>query len=630
MFTRTIGSLLRGSAAPMQLLLACVMGALIGFVPGAREHPGLLLFHVLLLVVLNANLGLALGVAGLAKLVSLLAMPASFALGRWLIEGPARGFFTWAVEAPGLALLHLDVYVVSGGMLIAVVLGLVAGLALVTSLQATRRKLVKLEEGSDKYKAATSKPWMRFLIWVLLGKKKKGRSYADLLALRFGKPYRLVGVVLVALLGVAVWLSPTLLGGKLMAAATRAGLEDAHGATVDVGGVILDLGEGRLTVDGLAMADPDNLGTDLLRAVRVEADGSMADLLRGRVALDTLVLEDSAQGLLRETPGRLIGGPREPTPAPAPEPDEALLDSGTLASYLEQGEELEQRLRQARQWLDEFSFGADEASEGVPGETLEQRLLREIEELGYGRVRAEGLRRHAPALLIRELLAGGMSVAAFSDERFDLHAWNLSTDPALVPESARITLTSRAGTLDLELGLGGATRPAADNRVRLAWHGLSGDRVGALLGGGRLSGGTLDVDLDGTWDGNRVGWLDLPVYVTLHGVTVDLVGGPRQVDELRLTFGVRGPLDNPRISFDDEQLREALLASARAELEGAVDAKAAELQAQADEAAAKAKAQVDAKQKELEDKADSVLDEKAADVKKKLGGLFGGKKKDDG
>ncbi|RKY20393.1 MAG: hypothetical protein DRQ55_07840 [Planctomycetota bacterium] len=624
MLSRTLGPLLRGSAQPVQLLMACVLGALIGFVPGAADHPGLLAALVALLLVLNANLGVVLLVAGVAKLACLALMSVSFSLGRVLVDGEAtRAFFAWAVEAPVLALLDLDVYAVTGGLVLGLLVGVVGGVVLVTTVGGFRRKFAGLETGSDKYQALLSKGWVRLLMWLLLGKRKGKSSYGDLLERGFGNPIRVLGVVLVALGFAAAWFSPSLLGGAMLASAARSGLEGVHGATVDVGSVSIDLAEGRLVIDGLAMADPEHLEQDLFRATRLEADGSMADLLRGRLALDLLVISDAAQGAVRSSPGVLVGQARSPSPAP-PAADEAPgFSSGTLSSYLDDSQQLEQRLRQAREWLEKLSADDEEDDERGPGDepglTLEQRLRREVERLGYGRVRSPGLRSSAPALLIRKLEVHGMAIPALDGELLDLDGSQLSSDPALVPEPARISLVSRQGTLRMELGLGGPDARVEDNLVRVALHGLSGDTVGAMLGGDKLSGGTLDVDLDGAWADGQVGRLDLPLNVTLRDVLVDIVGGPRRVSELVLPFQLSGAIDNPRIRFEDDALKDAIKAQAMA----VVDQKQAELEAKADEKKAELERQADKQRAELEQKG-------AKQLGGALGGLFGGGDDDDG
>ena len=61
---RSIGKIIRGNATPLQLSMACVLGSMIGFVPGFVQGPGAIVVLLLLLVILNANLALAALVLG--------------------------------------------------------------------------------------------------------------------------------------------------------------------------------------------------------------------------------------------------------------------------------------------------------------------------------------------------------------------------------------------------------------------------------------------------------------------------------------------------------------------------------------------------------------------------------------
>lgn len=613
MLSRTIGSLLRGSSKPMQLLLAALLGALMGFVPVIREQPALLVAYVLLLLVANASIGLTLLTAGLTKLAALAAMPLAFAIGRWLVDGPARPFFAWAVNAPVLALLDLDVYAVSGGIVLGLATGALWGVVLIWSVTSFRRRLASVEASSEAYGKLVVKPWMKLLLWLLLGKRKTRLAYSELLVQGFGSPIRVVGVVIVGLIVGAAWFSPSLLGGGFLASAARSSLESIHGATVDVGDVTLDIAEGKLAVDGLAFADPQALDKDLFRAARLEADGSLGDLLRGRLSLDKLVLVDVVQGSSRSTPGQIVVSPEAPPAAPEPAAA-AGVTSGTIGTWVQDADQLQARLSQVREWMEQLSPdepAADAVAAGQPAETLDERLRREVERVGWGRVASQGLRTGAPAFLVRELQADGIRTEGLGDELVDLKGSQLSSDPALVDAPAKVSLRSRAGSLSADLGLGGKGSPPADNVVRLALHGLSGDTVGAMLGG-KLKGGTVDLDLDGTWDAGQVGRLDVPLHVTLRNVVVDVVGGPRQVGELKLPFGIRGSLDNPSIRFEDKALTDALMSQAKAQVEAVVDEKKAELEQKA---------------KEKTDEATEKAKKKLGD---KLGGLLGGDKDGDG
>ena len=127
---RNVGALLRGSATPFQIHVACWLGALLGFTPSMARAPALVLGLFALLVVLNANLFVAGLIGGLSHLASLATMPVAFALGRFLLDGPTRGFFTRVINAPVGAWCGFEYYVCAGGLVLGLIVGIAAGFLL--------------------------------------------------------------------------------------------------------------------------------------------------------------------------------------------------------------------------------------------------------------------------------------------------------------------------------------------------------------------------------------------------------------------------------------------------------------------------------------------------------------------
>ena len=135
----------------------------------------------------------------------------------------------------------------------------------------------------------------------------------------------------------------------------------------------------------------------------------------------------------------------------------------------------------------------------------------------------------------------------------------------------------------------------------------------AFAGSPPFSGGTMDVVADGTWIGGGGGFVDLPLMVTLKDTTLSLAGRTAtKISELLVPIGVRGPIDDPRITIDDQALTDALVKAGATEF-------AAELQGKIDE-----------ELKEVGIELPGGLGDTGDAIKKGLGDLLGGKKKDDG
>jgi uncharacterized protein (TIGR03546 family) len=614
MITRQIGKILRGKATPLQIMMAAILGSMLGFAPGFMQAPGLIVALTLLLIILNANLGIAAIIGLLAKLVSLALLPVSFAAGRMLLDGPTQGLFKWMINAPVLALFGFEYYATSGGMLVGLIFGILAGLIIIKLLSAYRRKMSTLEQNSEAFQKWTSKGWVKLLTFALIGGRKGKATYADLLEKRVGNPVRVLGVVFALLVVAMLYIAQAYLSGPILTMALHDGLERANGATVDLGNAAINLKEGKMVIANLAMADPNALDTDLLRAVKIEGDISGTDLLRKRARFDRIVVRDATSGDKRKTPGHLVGPPPRPSPPIETNPGEKTLDD-----YIAQAKLWKERLAQAREWMEKIYGQHEDGDQAESRETLKQRIERQIRESGYARVKASHLIEGAPTLVITDLVADGVKAANLEGEVFDIRGENLSTHPRLLKDAPRISVKSRSKNITLVARLREAASEGDGNRLRFTYLNLPVDMISKSFASGGagappISGGTMDVDLRGNWSAKGVGNLNLPLNVTLHNTTITLPqAGSQKVSEMKLAMGLRGPMDDPRITIDQNMLAEALKSAGATAL-------ADHVRGEADKALDKAK---DKATDKIGEKLNDALGDKA---KGALGGLLPGSK----
>jgi hypothetical protein len=479
--------------------------------------------------------------------------------------------------------------------------------------------MASLEEGSEKFVAFTSRKPVKLLTWLFVGGKAK-KSYAELLEKKVGNPIRVIGAVFAVIVVAFVVVLSMFAAEPVATVVMKSGLEKANGATVDVDKVELDLGGGKLRVEGLAMADANNLETDLLRASALEADLSSNDLLRKRIAFDRIELSNASTGKERASRGELIGD----KPTPSKPPEEKPQDAKTIDDYIEQAEQWKSRLAQAREWLDRVGSSNPEAKEppagpdGEPGEpeeereSLGERLAREIRLKGYNRVRADHLVDGAPMVLVRELVIDGMVVAAREGESFDISAMNLSTQPWLTEGAPSVSVESSTGDLALALTLGRAAKTPTDAPIMFKMNNISADKIAAALKTPEplLVGGTVDLLLDGNMAPSGGATIDLPLNVTIRNTKLTIPGaGATDIDELMIPIALKGPIDNPAISISDQVVQDALVAAGKAklveELEGEVG-------------------------KVLEDAGIEIKEEDKKKIDDAVKDLFGNKKKDGG
>lgn len=615
MLTRKIGSLLRGNATPAQLMLACILGAMLGFMPSFASAAGLIVVLTLAVVVLNANLLVAATVGLLAKAISLMLMPVSFAVGRVLLDGPTQPLFKSAINTPVLALFGFEYYATTGGLVMGLIVGVVCGLVLVKIIQGFRTKMAAVAEGSEAYQKWAGKGSVKALTWLFFGGGPKG-GYAEALK-RKGGVIRPIGVVFAVLVVGLLFIVQMFFAGPIVTALAQRGLEDANGATVDLASAEVDLGEGRMVLHGLAMADPNALDTDLVRAERVEIDISSADLLRKRAKLDRVVLVDAQNGVKRDVPGHLIRGrPEDVPPQDAPADGEKTIDD-----YIKDAQLWKDRLAQVRRWLESVSGSEEPSAETAEGETFEERLRRRIGELGYARVSADHLIAGAPTLTIAELIAQKVKTQHLPGETLDVVAHNLSTHPHLLDAAPSIDVHSSADTLKLALNLVGISAAGGQSTIDFAARNLPVDAIASALAGtgtsgAPMTGGSLDALLSGNWSIAQGGELDLPLQVNLRDTTLNLGGRSQKVSQFGLALGLSGPMDNPHIKLDEKQLADALVKAGAGEL-------ANEAKAKADAEIQKATGKLTEK---LGDKAPVQLEGVTNQAGEALKGLFGGKK----
>ncbi|MCA8957509.1 MAG: hypothetical protein KDC87_15655 [Planctomycetes bacterium] len=643
MLIRKVTGLLRGKVSSTQVFVAGLLGTMLGFVPGFAlpgdlgggfsQSPGLILGLLFLVLVLNCNLALFGLSLMLAKLLSLAIMPVSFAIGRALLDGPTSGLFATMINAPVLAWFGLEYYATTGGLLLGAVLGMVWGFGLTRGLRAFRGAMAKVET-REGYQRQMGKGWVRWLAWLLLGGQSK-KSYQELLDAGRGLPIRIPGVILVAVLAAGIWLLQGWLGSAALRRGLVIGLERSNGATVDLGGLQLDLGAGRVTLDALAMADASALDKDLLRADKLELAIGTRSLLRRRVVIDNVTGSGIRSGAQRATAGERKYAEPAPQP-PAPEGNDKTLDD-----YLKQAREWRDRLQQISRWIEKL-FNRDKPG-AESGEQRDRRIAEERKAYGLARVAATHLIQGAPMLLVRKVNLEGVKVEGRG--LVDIRARNLSTQPSLVDEAMSVTVRAQDDLFGLDLAL---PKGASAVSGKAFCKGLAIDKMMAQLNTkfAALRGGTMDISLEGGVQ-QRVGagaWIDLPLQIALRDTKLAVQGlQEAKLDALQLPLGLRGPLAAPRVSFDDKVLQKALLDAGKTELANQLRTRAEKLIG--DKLSPQVKGALDKVREQVKDpndalrqaeaaarKATEEAKKKAADEAKKraaqgLEKLFGGKKK---
>ncbi len=670
LLSRKIGSVLRGQATPLQVLLATVLGGLLGFIPGFflpgdlgggfLQAPGLILLLLCCVLVLNANLGVFGITTLLAKLLSLVLLPLSYTVGTWLLDGPVQGLFGGMINGKVTAWFGLEYYATSGGLVLGLLFGVLSGVLLNRSLRALRAHMAGLEESSERYQKYSSKRSVRFLTWLFLGKGKGKKTWKELAEQKkFGMPVRLGGLLAAAVLVASVWVLQSWFSTPILTRTIKSTLESMNGASVDLRAASIGFGDGQVLLEGLAIADSKALDKDLIAADVVTATIDTGELLRKRFVIDQVKASNARSGSGRALPGIVIPGATKP-----PEPPPPAAGEKTMEDYVKDFEVWKQRLEQAREWIEAIA-GGDDATPVEP--TPEQRdAERKVQEqAGLARVVATHLLDKTPRVVIRNIdIEGiGYSINGKAD-KLDLRARNLSDAPSLLADAMSLSLKAQSDAMSFSLD--GRTAQKRDLGFAFAMKQLPVDSIfGQLKIGGSapVRGGTMDLAAKGSLTSvvGQALTMELPLQVAMKDTTFAFAGSKEtKVDSLLLPIGLRGPMTRPSISLDDKVLQDALLAAGQKELatfvqgqagkllgglpvnlQGIVDpnksltenvdAAKAKAEAEVKRLADEAKAKLAAEQKKAEDAAKQKLLDA---VKKKLPGGFqlpgggGGEKKE--
>jgi len=364
-------------------------------------------------------------------------------------------------------------------------------------------------------------------------------------------PVRPTGILVAVLLVAGLWFTRSSFATSILTEETESALAQLNGATADVTGVDLDLVEASLSIENISLADATDLDLNVFEGLELTADLSTRDLLRKRVHIERVVVRRAASGSPREVPGVLIGD-RGPEPEPVP---------GSWDDYVQDFDVWKERLKTAYEWIETL----DDSAVPVEEQPLDERVAAHILE-------------PAPTLLVSEFIVEGLAIASVPGETFSISGLNLSTNPALVDAPVEFRLNTNSERMAL-----GFTMPSAEDqgRVLFSMREVQIDSLVAMLRlgpGDSLSGGTVDIELDGPWAGGVAGFIDLPLQVTLRDTQLSIGGNePFELDELVLPIQLNGRIDRPRVGFDSDLMINALRDAGMSQLVTQVEERKQEL-----------------------------------------------------
>jgi len=300
-FLRKAVKVLNSSVPPSGVAAAFALGVLAGLPPMG--------LHIVLpctaaLLFRTSFRGFLLSMA-LFKLLSLPLAPASFALGRFLLDG-RRGLdplWRWIVHQPVLAPMGYGRYLLLGSLVIALPLA-VAVFVLVRLLVSRYRERFPAWAGTLRLsKRLRSMRGARLARRLLVGGEAKHRDATPPRGVfRVVRKEMLVAlpVVYAACYLLAAALVPLLAGG--LATSTASWIA---GTEVDVERSAFSLFTGSLTLDGLTIQDPQRPEENLVVVPSLRLDAGMWPLVAKRVVFNAVEIQEASLHVVREEDGTL-------------------------------------------------------------------------------------------------------------------------------------------------------------------------------------------------------------------------------------------------------------------------------------------------------------------------------------
>ena len=607
-FVSKLLAVLRGNVAPPLILLTVLLGFWTGMMPG---WSGLHTVLVMLVLVVNVHIGLFILSLGLGKALSLAAAPVLYHVGVWA-QGHLSGVLSTLSSLPVIGLTDFSRYALVGGLILGPIVGAVAGLSLAIVVIHFRRMMVKLDEKSEKFRIWYSKTWVRLLDRILIGKRTKDVKSMFAKA----KYIRKVGVALAVILVGGFLVAIHFVQDTAVKAYAANTLTNANKAEANLSELGIDVLGGKVSISGVQLTDPKNPMQNHTVVGKIEADASTYDLLLGKLVLDKVEISEVKFDQLRAAAGRVIEAVMEEKPF---DPNTYQADANDLAKldkYIKDGKKLKEQLEKLRNWLPDSNEASTTQAEQAPHKYLDYLLAR-------------ATTPPSPKMLARQVLADKMEIPSplFGNSRVDVNNLNDAPTAARLPIEMQIKSYATQALLKLVMDYSKGDTPEVSGTFE--GFDLSKMQAGLSEGAGlQFQSGLASGTFGGTLTKEQV---DLTINLGIKDLKATAAGkgvlglGAEQtnqvmqvLNQLQTTIRVVGPTTEPRLVFDTKGLtkefQNALVNAGKQRLQQEIDN---QVQKQLGDKLG------DKVPTELKDK----LQGSGKDIVEGLGGLLGGKKK---
>ena len=551
-FVRKMLAILRGGVSPLFIFLSVMFGFSFGLMPGWYGFHTIL---VILALVLNIHIGLFLLSAGIGKTLCFAAAPVLYHLGLW-IQSHLSFLLRLLASVPVIGMTDFSRYSVAGAVVLGPVLGAIAGLLMARSVISFRRMMLKLEDGSDKFKKWYSNRWVRILDRLLIGKRTKdARSLFTAKTRYIRKP----GVALAALLIIASAIVTTLIKDGAIKDYAIDTMTRANGAEVNLDDIDMSVLTGAVEVSGIEITDPENPNNNQLSVDKVTADASVYNLLIGKLVMDQIQVSNVKFDQKRAAPGKVLE-PTDDKPATF-DPCDLKLDLSDLVKlekYLKDAKALKEKLQKIRKRLPK----KDSDKTAAQPKQVPQKYLDYL--------KAQALISPSPRILAKKVILNNVEISSPTLGNSNILLKNIND----APQAAKLPISLELKSIDTSAFITVTIDYASKDGVPKISGNFEGfdmkqiqsslsDDAGLMFESGTASGqfsGTatnefidiaVDINLNNLQaEGRGKGILGLGANTTTEAF--------QALKELKTTIRVVGPTNEPRLVFDVDGLVDVL------------------------------------------------------------------------
>jgi len=299
-FKKTL-AILKSNLSPNQIAFAFALGVYAGLPPTGLH----IIIPCTLALFFRCSFRSFLISMGLFRLISFALAPGAYAIGQWLLD-PARGLdglWRGVFHLPVFAPMGYDRYLLFGSLALAFPLSIPVFLLVRLLVQRYRGQVAPWIAGWRVSQQLKDRPGTRLVLRLLAG----GRAKYDAQPVprgvfRIVRRGMLVGVPIayaVAYLLAAV-IVPFLAGPVATSTASW-----IVGSEVAISGSSFSLFTGTLTLDDLAIQDPNAPSENLIEIPEITLDAGLIHLIENRVIFDRVRIADASLHVVREEDGTL-------------------------------------------------------------------------------------------------------------------------------------------------------------------------------------------------------------------------------------------------------------------------------------------------------------------------------------